>query len=80
MSLTQYSEGEVRLLTACGVKAKYVFDLKPHHAYQLAIQNVFFSGETGPHVDALRRAAKAVLIDCTPYRLTAEFEKLIEYV
>jgi hypothetical protein len=39
---------------------------------------VFTENQQGEHVDALRRAVIA-MNNCRPYRLTPEFDKLIEF-
>lgn len=46
--------------------------------YRMCVEKAFMDNMTGPHVEALRRAYKA-LNSCKVYRRTEEFESLIEF-
>lgn len=71
-----YSEGEIQLIKHFGY-----MDIAPHldpvNLYRLMVNRAFLKDMQGPMVEALRRAANA-LEACKIYRMTPEWEKLLE--
>jgi hypothetical protein len=73
-----YTEKEITLINSIGYA-----HLIPHIAdgpglYRLCVEKAFVEDMKGPHIEALRRAYKAIL-NCSPYRHTEAFEKLLEF-
>jgi hypothetical protein len=52
--------------------------LEPPALYRMAIEQVFFNKKEGPAVESLRETAKALLVTGKPFRLTKEFDALID--
>lgn len=73
-----YSLAETRLFHSLGLG-----DLMQHipapPLYRIAVEQEFVKGSIGDNVKALRRAAKALLVDGRPSRMTKEFDKLVEF-
>lgn len=77
MATTEYSEGEIKMITACGCQ-ELIGKMDVFQLYRICVDTVFLHDIQGPHVEALRRAFKA-FHECKPYRLTPEFEELIKF-
>ena len=73
-----YSENEKKLFAALGIERYTEHSIVPSIVYRAAIEEAFIQNKQGGAVEALRRGAKAFLVDGTPYRLTEAFDKLIE--
>ena len=70
----KYSKAEEAMFAELGLG-----DLLQHWpttAYRSAVETAFFDRLDGPAVEALRRTAKAFLVDGEPKRLTPEFDRL----
>jgi hypothetical protein len=77
----QYSENELKMFKDLGfgylIHEEHV-DVEPYVFYRLASEHVFLNNLSGNHVEALRRGYNA-FVKCSPYRLTKEYEELINY-
>jgi hypothetical protein len=71
-----YSPAEIKLFTAFGYENFSNFDEVP--LYRICVEKAFTENLQGPHVEALRRAYKAIM-HCHPYRHTPEFEELLQW-
>lgn len=76
-----YSKQEIKLFKELGfdrfLNIKY-WQTHPVQLYEMIQRELFIKGTNGPAVDAVRRAVDAIL-NGDPYRLTPEFDKLIEW-
>lgn len=75
----QYSHAERRLFKKLGIEEVALSKMQPSLAYISVAADVFCKGAEGPHVEAFRLAAKAMLITASPKRLTEEFDSLCDY-
>jgi predicted Ser/Thr protein kinase len=73
----KYSEAELELFQKLQVN-HLVNHLEPPAIYRVAVEEAFLLERKGKEIDALRRGAKALLINGKPYRLTPEFDALVE--
>jgi len=73
-----YTVKEERLIRQFGYSHLIPMVDSPPSLYDMCAQKAFINDMKGPHVEALRRACKA-LSECHPYRMTEEFEQLIEF-
>lgn len=73
----KYSEKEIKLFNSLGYN-DLLAHIEPYVLYRMAVEKVFLDNLSGPNIEALRRAAKSMLVDGKPYRFTPEFEKCIE--
>jgi hypothetical protein len=73
--LSDYSEREVKLFEA--LKMPNLLDLDPSSAYRIAVTNCFVRRKEGPAVEALALAYLSAFMDCRFYRMSPEFEELI---
>ena len=76
-----YSEQERKLIAKISDHWANVItaaDINPPNLYKILAYECFESNKTGPEIEALRRVCKA-LSNCSPYRLTPEFDKLCEF-
>ena len=77
--MTVFSDKEKRLLRHFGI-VESLFETKGigcHSIYNLAFHEALIRTESGCYIESLRRVAK-VLRDCSIYRMTPEFEALIQ--
>lgn len=74
----EYSEAEEKLFSSLGIK-DLMEHITPPALYRFAVEKAFISNLSGNNVEALRRGAKAVLVDSKPFRMTEEFDKLISF-
>jgi hypothetical protein len=74
----KYSEKEIKLFNSLGYN-DLLAHIEPYVLYRMAVEKVFLDNLSGPNIEALRRAAKSMLVDGKPYRFTPEFEKLLEW-
>ena len=51
--------------------------IMPHDLYRMMAEKAFLANEQSEYADALRRGLEAMK-SCFPYRLTPEFDKLID--
>ena len=74
-----YSQKEVKLFKMFGYEGNLLELIDaPMSLYRMCVEVAFIQDMRGPHVEALRRAYKA-MYDCTVFRRTRKFEKLIEF-
>ncbi len=76
-NLSQYSDNEKRLFKHFGYEYLLTTTLCASDIYRLCVEEAFIKDMKGPEVEALRRGYKA-LNNCNPYRMTPEFEMLIQ--
>lgn len=76
-SLGPYSDQELRLFQAFGCQDMTRY-LRPIEIYNTMVQKAFLGNLTGSHVEALRRAYRAIS-DCSPHRMTPEFGALLDF-
>jgi hypothetical protein len=79
-SENEYSDAEKKMFVELGYD-KSLFDyIDPVGLYRMAVTKCFLNNLSGPAVEALRRGGNAVL-EYRPrvYRMTAEFDKLVEF-
>ena len=77
----EYSKAERKLIESISPHWRKVIEqtnINPPNLYKILAQECFIQNTTGPDVEALRRACKAV-DKCSPYRMTPEFDKLCEF-
>ncbi len=74
----ELSKAEERLFTELR-HANIMYELPAMPLYRVAVEHAFVKNETGPKIEALRRAARALLFDGKPFRMTKEFDKLLEW-
>lgn len=75
-----YSEKEIQMIKELGfldLAIDTAGNLSELSMYRLMVQSVFIAGSAGPAVESLRRCMKA-FVDCKPYRMTKEFDDLIQ--
>ena len=75
----KFSEAEIKMFEA--LVQGHLLELNalnPLKVYTIAFGEAFTENKTGPPVEALRRAAKA-LSSVKIYRLTPEFDKLVAF-
>ena len=78
MALTKYSEKEKQLFSSLGFsRLMEVFDNEPKLYHEVSLQ-VFIEGRSGKCVDSLRRCLQSIRSLNGIYRLTPEFDNLIE--
>mgnify|MGYP001335375211 CR=1 FL=1 len=73
-----YSEAEIRMFKALGFNYLLFCQYAPPLLYEIVMKCCFIANMEGDDVDALRRGCKA-LVDGNPYRLTKEFDSLLEF-
>lgn len=73
----EYSQEELRLFEHFGYLDLATSMMAPA-LYRICVEKAFLDNIQGPAVDALRRGAKAIN-DCTPYRMTREFNALVDF-
>lgn len=71
----RYSTKEKELFDSLGM-GHLTETINPPHLYKTAAVLAFSDGREGKDVDSLRRCVRA-LEQCSPYRLTEEFDALI---
>lgn len=78
----EYSDKELKLFDYFGFRdlAEKCTSLSVVPLYRMCLEKAFIEDMKGPEVEALRRAAKALIMDASPYRRTQEFEALLEGV
>jgi len=72
---SEYSEKELAMFEWFGY-ADLTNNLTPVVLYRLCVEKAFTNDLRGPYVNSLRRCAIA-LRDCTCYRMTPEWDKMI---
>jgi hypothetical protein len=77
-NFSQFSANELKMFKDLDVM-RFVHGDNITLEYDDVVSNVFLNNKTGPAVEALRRAYKALRY-CKPNRMTPEFEELIKYV
>lgn len=76
--MNRYSANEIALFTALDLGYMLpLASLEPPSLYRTAVEKAFLSNLQGPVADALRRGATALFAGL-PYRMTPEFEALVE--
>lgn len=81
LSVCEYSDAEKRLIAACSSHWRRIIDrteINPPNLYDRLALEAFINKEKGPHIEALRRACKALSV-CKPYRMTKEFDELCNF-
>ncbi len=79
MTGPDFSPNEIKLFTKLGLeKFLEIYKDTPIAIYDLAVYVAFIKNSQGNDIDALRRGFNAIQ-NCNPYRMTPEFEKLIEF-
>lgn len=76
-----YSANEVKMFTALGW-AEYLemSAIMAPTLYQMAVHKAFVDNlPSSPEIEALRRGFKAIR-NCTPFRMTEEFENLVKVI
>ncbi len=76
MKNCDYSESELKLINHFQM-ASYLKCPAPD-IYKIMVIKAFVNNDTTVYAYALRKAANALLIVGTPYRMTKEFDSLIE--
>lgn len=78
LSHPDYSPNEVKLFEALG-HSKYILNgVNPIALYDIAALKAFRENLQGQTIEALRRATKAIH-GCKVYRMTPEFDNLLEF-
>lgn len=72
-----YSQAEIRIFKDLGLEDLLI--LTAPMLYRIAVEHAFIKNLSGPKIEALRKAAEALLFKGKPYRLTEEFDKLLDY-
>lgn len=72
-----YSMKEAKLMEAFSMKHLCDIIDVPPSLFRICVEQAFINNMQGEAVESLRRIYKAC-INCNPYRLTPEFEALIE--
>jgi hypothetical protein len=70
-----YSEKEKQLIKAFGYEN--LLTVVAPTLYRMMVEKAFINDMKGPHVESLRRCAKA-LQECKIYRLTKEWDDMIQ--
>lgn len=73
----EYSDAEIKLFTQLNLA--HLLYLSAPQLYRAAVEHAFINNLSGPAIEALRRAAGVMLVKGKPYRLTEEFDKLLDY-
>ncbi len=77
-----YSSAEENMFHGCEyghmLVRVYDGDMDIMTIYRMCVEKAFCNNSQGPAYDALRRAYKAIR-QCTHYRMTPEFDKLISF-
>lgn len=76
MNTCDYSESELKLINHFQMKS-YLKCPAPD-IYKIMVIKAFVDNDTTIYANALRKAANAILIVGTPYRMTKDFDSLIE--
>lgn len=71
-----YSKSEVKLIKF--FKMESYIHLPAPDLYRMMVENAFINDIRSRYTNALRKASEAVLINMKPYRMTKEFDDLIE--
>lgn len=74
--MIEYSEKEKALIDSFGFSHMIAYDY-PYALYRIIAEDCFINNKTGKNVESLRRILSA-LRNCTVYRMTKEFDDLIE--
>jgi hypothetical protein len=77
-TMNGYTEREIKLIEAFGYGHLVPIIESGPSLYRMCVEKAFIENLEGPHVEALRRAYRAIS-KCNPYRCTKEFEKLLEF-
>lgn len=80
-NLCEYSENERLMINAISPHWANVINkvyITPHRLYQILACECFCKNKTGPAVEALRKGLIA-LEECKIYRMTHEFDALLEF-
>lgn len=75
----KYSDNETKMFNDLGFSHLVYSSLEPCSVYRVAVEEAFLKDLHGPAVDALRRGANAYLVHNKPFRMTPEFDKLVQY-
>lgn len=78
MNNIKYSEKEIKLFNSLGYNDLVAY-MEPCVLYRVAVEKAFLDNLSGPNIEALRRAGKVLLNTGKPFRLTPEFESLLEF-
>ncbi len=71
-----YSASEMKLIKY--FKMESYINCPAPDIYRIMVTKAFVDNDTTTYADALRKVANALLIKGTPYRMTKEFDSLIE--
>ena len=74
---TGYTEGELKLIRQF-IPLSFLSCGTPMTTYKMCVEKAFIENMSGPHVEALRRAYRALIL-CEAYRHTSEFEALVQF-
>lgn len=73
---TAYSEKEIQMFAALGLRALLDTSITVVQLYKMAVDEAFIENLQGPAVESLRRTYGA-MAKCHPYRQTKEWDDLI---
>ena len=73
-----YTKREVKLIKMFDLEHLIEDVDNPYALFRMCVEVCFLKNMQGPHVEALRRAYKAMK-DCSVYRHTEAFEALLEF-
>ena len=73
-----YSDNEIKLFNLFGYQTLMDYGTNPITIYEMCVRKAFMYNMVGPHIEALRRGYVAIQ-ECSAYRDTEKFEKLIEW-
>lgn len=79
--MIEYSETELRLIKACSkswCEIALTTNMSPPILYDVLAADALVENKQGPHIEALKRAIMAIR-NCSPCRMTPEFDKLCEF-
>lgn len=78
-----YSEKEFEMIKACSphwaslIEKGVSITSVPPTVLECVVMEVFLENKTGPAVDSLRRCVNSIK-NCSPYRMTPEYDALIQ--
>jgi len=75
--MKDYSEKEIKLFTFFGY-GDILDHLIAPVIYRMCVEKAFIDNMIGPEVDSLRRCVKS-LYNCKVYRMTPEWDSMIEF-
>ena len=78
MKTCDYSKSELKLIKHFQMTSYLNRTIPAPDIYKIMVIKAFVDNDTTIYANALRKAANAILIVGTPYRMTKEFDSLIE--